>query len=154
KGDLFLASNHGKAIRFPDSEVRPMGRGAYGVRGMLLREGDFLVEMDALAGQGYVLTVTEKGLGKRTPVSEYRVQGRGGMGIINIRTTEKGGNVIGVCEVNDDDQIMVVTQFGMMIRMAVGGISVHGRDTQGVRLIHLDEGDSVVAVAKVAEREG
>ncbi|HEV8334941.1 MAG TPA: DNA gyrase subunit A [Candidatus Polarisedimenticolia bacterium] len=153
KADLFLASNHGKAIRFPETEVRPMGRGAYGVRGMLLREGDFLVEMDAIRGVGYVLTVTEKGLGKRTPVSEYRVQGRGGMGIINIRTIPKGGSVIAVSVVTDDDQIMVVTQFGMMIRMAVSGISVHGRDTQGVRIIHLDEGDSVVAVAKVVEKE-
>ena len=154
KADLFLASNHGKAIRFSESEVRSMGRGAYGVRGMLLREGDFLVEMDAVRGGGHILTVTEKGLGKRTPVSDYRVQGRGGMGIINIRTTARGGNVIGVREVTEDDQIMVVTQFGMMIRMAVGGISIHGRDTQGVRLINLEEGDSVVAVAKVVEKEG
>ncbi len=154
KADLFLASNQGKAIRFPETEVRPMGRGAYGVRGMLLREGDFLVEMDAIQGAGSVLTVTEKGLGKRTPVSDYRVQGRGGMGIINIRTIPRGGNVIGVSVVTDDDEILVVTQFGMMIRMPVGGISVHGRDTQGVRLINLEEGDSVVAVAKVVEKEG
>jgi DNA gyrase subunit A len=153
KTDLFLASNQGKAIRFPETEVRPMGRGAYGVRGMLLREGDFLVEMDAIRAAGSILTVTEKGLGKRTPVSEYRVQGRGGMGIINIRTIPKGGSVIAVSVVTDDDQIMVVTQFGMMIRMAVSGISVHGRDTQGVRIINLDEGDSVVAVAKVVEKE-
>jgi len=130
-----------------------MGRGAYGVRGMQMRPDDFLVEMDALSSKGHILTVTERGLGKRTPVDEYRVQGRGGMGIINIRTTEKGGNVIGVCEVQDDDQIMVVTQFGMVIRMAVNGISIHGRDTQGVRLINLEEGDVVVAVAKVVEKE-
>ncbi|PYQ13630.1 MAG: DNA gyrase subunit A [Acidobacteria bacterium] len=154
QADLFLASNQGKAIRFSESEVRPMGRGAYGVRGMMMRQDDFLVEMDAILGkEGYILTVTERGLGKRTPVEEYRVQGRGGMGIINIRTSERGGNVIGVCEVQDDDQIMVVTQFGMMIRMAVSGISVHGRDTQGVRLINLEEGDSVVAVAKVVEKD-
>jgi len=119
---------------------------------MLLREGDFLVEMDAIAGTGHILTVTERGLGKRTPVREYRVQGRGGMGIINIRTTERGGNVIGVGEVMEDDEILVMTQFGMLIRMAVSGISVHGRDTQGVRLINLEEGDSVVAVAKVVEK--
>ena len=153
KADLFLASNQGKAIRFPEAEVRPMGRTAYGVRGMLLREGDFLVEMDAVSEAGFILTVTERGLGKRTPVTEYRQQGRGGMGIINIRTTERGGNVIGVCEVREDDQIIVVTQFGMLIRMPVSGISVHGRDTQGVRLINLEEGDSVVAVAKVVEKE-
>ena len=154
QADLFLASNQGKAIRFSESEVRPMGRGAYGVRGMMMRQDDFLVEMDAILGkEGYILTVTERGLGKRTPVEEYRVQGQGGMGIINIRTSERGGNVIGVCEVQDDDQIMVVTQFGMMIRMAVSGISVHGRDTQGVRLINLEEGDSVVAVAKVVEKD-
>jgi DNA gyrase subunit A len=154
KADLFLASNQGKAIRFPEVEVRPMGRGAYGVRGMLLREGDFLVEMDAIREGGHILTVTEKGLGKRTPLEDYRVQGRGGMGIINIRTTERGGNVVGVSEVTEDDQIMVVTQFGMMIRMPVSGISTHGRDTQGVRLINLEEGDSVVAVAKVVEKDG
>jgi DNA gyrase subunit A len=153
KADLFLASNQGKAIRFSESEVRPMGRGAYGVRGMQMRQDDFLVEMDAISGKGHILTVTERGLGKRTSVEEYRVQGRGGMGIINIRTTDKGGNVIGVCEVQDDDQIMVVTQFGMVIRMAVSGISVHGRDTQGVRLINLEEGDVVVAVAKVVEKD-
>jgi DNA gyrase subunit A len=153
KADLFMASTLGKAIRFSESEVRPMGRGAYGVRGMQMRQDDFLVEMDAISGRGYILTVTERGLGKRTPVEEYRVQGRGGMGIINIRTTEKGGKVIGVCEVQDDDQIMVVTQFGMVIRMAVSGISVHGRDTQGVRLINLEEGDVVVAVAKVVEKD-
>jgi DNA gyrase subunit A len=153
KADLFLASNQGKAIRFSESEVRPMGRGAYGIRGMQMRQDDFLVEMDAISGKGHILTVTERGLGKRTSVEEYRVQGRGGMGIINIRTTEKGGNVIGVCEVQDDDQIMVVTQFGMVIRMAVSGISVHGRDTQGVRLINLEEGDVVVAVAKVVEKD-
>jgi DNA gyrase subunit A len=153
KADLFMASNQGKAIRFSESEVRPMGRGAYGVRGMQMRQDDFLVEMDAISGKGYILTVTERGLGKRTPVEEYRVQGRGGMGIINIRTTERGGKVIGVCEVQDDDQIMVVTQFGMVIRMAVSGISVHGRDTQGVRLINLEEGDIVVAVAKVVEKD-
>ncbi|HEU5179250.1 MAG TPA: DNA gyrase subunit A [Candidatus Polarisedimenticolia bacterium] len=151
--DLFLASNQGKAIRFAESEVRPMGRSAYGVRGMQLRSNDFLVEMDTLSRQGHILTVTERGLGKRTPVEEYRVTGRGGLGIINIRTTERGGNVIGVCEVQEDDQIMVVTQFGMVIRMAVSGISVHGRDTQGVRLINLEEGDVVVAVAKVVEKE-
>ena len=153
RADLFLASHQGKAIRFAESEVRAMGRGAYGVRGMQMRPEDYLVEMDALSGKGYILTVTERGLGKRTPVEEYRVQGRGGMGIINIRTAERGGNVIGVCEVQDDDQIMVVTQFGMLIRMAVSGISVHGRDTQGVRLINLEEGDSVVAVAKVVEKD-
>jgi DNA gyrase subunit A len=152
RADLFMASNQGKAIRFPESEVRPMGRSARGVRGMLLREGDFLVEMDAIGGTGHILTVTERGLGKRTPVGEYRVQGRGGMGIINIRTTEKGGNVIGVSEVMEDDEILVMTQFGMLIRMAVNGISVHGRDTQGVRLINLEGGDSVVAVAKVVEK--
>jgi DNA gyrase subunit A len=151
--DLFMASNQGKAIRFAEGEVRPMGRSAYGVRGMQLRNDDFLVEMDAITRQGHILTVTERGLGKRTPVEEYRVTGRGGVGIINIRTTEKGGNVIGVCEVQEDDQIMVVTQFGMVIRMAVSGISIHGRDTQGVRLINLEEGDVVVAVAKVVEKE-
>jgi DNA gyrase subunit A len=154
KADLFLASNQGKAIRFSEAEVRPMGRGAYGVRGMQLREGDYLVEMDAIREGGHILTVTEKGLGKRTPLEDYRVQGRGGMGIINIRTTPRGGNVVGVGEVTDDDQIMVVTQLGMMIRMAVNGISIHGRDTQGVRLINLEEGDSVVGVAKVVEKDG
>ena len=153
KVDVFLASNQGKAIRFPESEVRPMGRTAYGIRGMLLREGDYLVKMDTISGGANILTVTEKGLGKRTPISEYRVQGRGGMGIINIRTTARGGNVVGVTEVTDDDQVLIVTQFGMLIRMAVKGISVHGRDTQGVRLIHLEEGDSVVAVAKVVEKD-
>jgi DNA gyrase subunit A len=153
KADVFLASYEGKAIRFPEAEVRPMGRTAYGVRGMRLRKDDYLVKMEAIRGGGDILTVTERGLGKRTPVGEYRQQGRGGMGIINIRTTEKGGNVVGVAEIFEEDQVLIATQFGMLIRTPVNTISRHGRDTQGVRVIQLEEGDVVVAVAKVVETE-
>ena len=161
-----MASADGQAIRFPESDARPMGRGAHGVIGMKLAlrpglpdpdskrpdERDEVVEMDVLRSkEGTILTVTEKGYGKRTAVEEYRLQGRGGSGIINLKVTDKTGPVVKVMEVAGDDQVMVITAFGKIIRTNVRDISILGRPTQGVRLIHLDEGDTVVAVARVAE---
>ncbi|HKQ97337.1 MAG TPA: DNA gyrase subunit A [Candidatus Polarisedimenticolia bacterium] len=152
KQELFMASSKGQAIRFAEEEVRPMGRGAHGVIGMRLEEADALVEMDCLKPDGgTMLTVTERGYAKRTEVAEYRLQGRGGSGIINLKVTDKTGPVVQVMQVVDKDQVVVITAFGKIIRTAVRDISLLGRPTQGVRLIHLDEGDTVVAVARVAE---
>jgi DNA gyrase subunit A len=160
---MFLATRMGKAIRFQEKEARAMGRAARGVRGIKLREGDALVAMDALEGRGDLLTVTEKGYGKRTPIHDYRIQGRGGSGIINLRVRDRNGPVVSVIETGDDDQIMLVTEQGKVIRMNVADISRVGRATQGVRLIDLSprEGtdpaeaieDAVVSVARLPERE-
>jgi DNA gyrase subunit A len=152
--EVFLASGQGKSIRFPESDVRPMGRAARGVRGMRLAAGDSLVMMEVLDKDkpGDILTVCRHGFGKRTPLEEYRVQTRGGKGIINIRVTSKNGPAMGVNEVHDGDEVMIVTQLGKIIRTTLDGVSRIGRATQGVRLIQLDEGDSVVSVAKLAER--
>jgi DNA gyrase subunit A len=150
--ELFMASSKGQAIRFAEEEVRPMGRGAHGVIGMRLEEGDAVVEMDCLKPDGgTMLTVTGRGYAKRTEIPEYRLQGRGGSGIINLKVTDKTGPVVQVMQVVDKDQVVVITAFGKIIRTAVRDISLLGRPTQGVRLIHLDEGDTVVAVARVAE---
>jgi DNA gyrase subunit A len=151
--EIFLASEQGKSIRFPETDVRDMGRAARGVRGMLLGEGDRLVMMEVLDQQtpGDILTVTRNGFGKRTPLEEYRVQTRGGKGIINIRVTAKNGPAVGATQVRESDEAMIVTQLGKIIRTRLDGVSRIGRATQGVRLIQLDEGDSVVSVAKLAE---
>jgi DNA gyrase subunit A len=150
--ELFMASSKGQAIRFPESDVRPMGRGAHGVIGVRLEADDAVVEMDCLKPDaGTILTVTERGYAKRTELPEYRLQGRGGSGIINLKVTDKTGPVVQVMQVDDHNQVMVITAFGKIIRTAVRDISLLGRPTQGVRLIHLDEGDTVVAVARIAE---
>ncbi|HUD70546.1 MAG TPA: DNA gyrase subunit A [Dongiaceae bacterium] len=150
--ELFMASSKGQAIRFPEEEVRPMGRGAHGVIGMRLEAGDAVVEMDCLKPDGgTMLTVTERGYAKRTEIPEYRLQGRGGSGIINLKVTDKTGPVVQVMQVMDQSQVVVITAFGKIIRTAVRDISLLGRPTQGVRLINLEEGDTVVAVAPVAE---
>ena len=152
KQEIFMATSQGQAIRFSEDGVRVMGRGAHGVIGMRLEEHDAIVETDCLKQEaGTILTVTEKGYAKRTEVAEYRLQGRGGSGIINLKVTEKTGPVVQVMQVADHDQVMVITAFGKIIRTHVRHISILGRPTQGVRLIHLDEGDTVVAVARVAE---
>jgi DNA gyrase subunit A len=130
-----------------------MGRTARGVRGIRLVGDDELIEMDVLEKRGNILTVTERGYGKRTKVEDYRLQGRGGSGIINIRVTQKNGPVVGVMETSPADQIMMVTQQGKIIRMDVEGISVIGRATQGVRLLDVEQGDSVVSVARLPERD-
>ncbi len=155
KQEIFMATAQGQAIRFPEEQVRPMGRGARGVIGARLREDDAVVEMDVLGARKdtTILTVTGKGYAKRTELGEYRLQGRGGSGIINCKITDKNGPVVKAMEVGADHQVMVITAFGKIIRTDVRDISLFGRPTQGVRLINLDEGDSVVAVARVAEQE-
>jgi DNA gyrase subunit A len=153
KDEVVLATHNGLAIRFAESEVRPMGRTAAGVKGIELRKGDHVVGMAVVEEDGTLLTVTEKGYGKRTGLDQYRLQSRGGKGIINIKTTSRNGPVVGVRFVGEEDEVMVVTGQGMILRLKVKGIGVHGRATQGVRLIDLDEGDEVVAVAKLAEKQ-
>jgi DNA gyrase subunit A len=146
------------AIRFEESDARPMGRSAYGVKGITLEEGDEVVSAETIRpptpGEPppAVLTVTTNGYGKRSELAEYRVQSRGGKGIITIKTTERNGSVVSALAVFDPEEVMIITNRGMLIRMAVKGISVIGRNTQGVRLITLEsKEEKVVSVARVAE---
>jgi DNA gyrase subunit A len=150
--DLLLSTAQGMSIRFSESEVRSMGRTAYGVKGITLDDGDEVVGADVVEPGTTILTVTEKGYGKRTEESEYRVQGRGGKGIIDIKTTERNGKVVGLAQVKDRDQVILVTNGGMLIRIKVHDISVIGRNTQGVRLITLDgTGEKVSGISKLPE---
>jgi DNA gyrase subunit A len=153
KEQVFLGTRDGMAIRFEEGDVRPMGRNAYGVRGISLREGDEVVAMEVVRPGGTLLTVAQNGYGKRTDLEEYRVQSRGGVGIINIQTSDRNGKVVGIAYVTEEDQVMLITQQGMVLRTRAGDIRAIGRATQGVRLIEMEEGDAVVAVAKLAERE-
>jgi len=151
---IFLGTHDGMAIRFDENDVRSMGRGAYGVRGISLREGDEVVAMEVVREGGTLLTVAQNGYGKRTGLDEYRLQSRGGVGIINIQTSDRNGKVVGIAYVHDDDELMLISQQGMILRMKAGDIRTIGRATQGVRLIEMEEGDAVVSVAKLAEKEG
>jgi DNA gyrase subunit A len=149
--DIFLTTRQGKSIRFHESEIRSMGRVAAGNMGIRLEKGDEVVGMEALAEGATILTVTENGYGKRTLTGEYRIQGRGGKGILTIKTTERNGQVVYAYQVTDQDQLMIITASGKIIRLRVEEIKVIGRNTQGVRLIQLAEGEKVVGVAKVVE---
>jgi len=151
--EAILSTRDGQAIRFKEDEARPMGRDTYGVRGMKLDAGDEVVSLDLVEPGATLLAVSENGYGKRTEMEEYRLTRRGGKGIITMKTTEKTGRVIGVRMVTDDDQIMLVTSGGKVIRLRVNEIRVIGRNTQGVRLIGLEEGERVASVARLAERE-
>ncbi len=153
KQDIFLSTHHGMAIRFHESDVRAMGRTATGVRGISLKNGDYVIGMDVVHDEFTILTVTEKGYGKRSSVERYRVQKRGGKGLINIKCTPKRGNVIGMLQVSDQDDIMMITVSGKIIRMSVSRISVIGRNTQGVALQWLSDTDKVVAIARVVDSE-
>jgi DNA gyrase subunit A len=153
KSEVILSTADGQAIRFEESEVRPMGRSTYGVRGMTLDEGDQVVSIDLVETGASLLAVAEKGYGKRTEMDEYRQTHRGGKGIITMKTTDKTGRVIGIRMVTDEDQIMLVSSGGKVVRIRVKEIRVIGRNTQGVRLIDLEEGERVSSVARLAERE-
>jgi DNA gyrase subunit A len=152
-GEIFIGSRDGMAIRFPETDVRPMGRSAYGVRGISLREGDAVVAMEVLRPGGTILTVTERGYGKRTELEEYRVQSRGGIGTINIQTTERNGQVIGITQVADEDELMLITQQGKILRMVARDIRAIGRATQGVKLIDIEGDDRAVSIARLAEKD-
>jgi DNA gyrase subunit A len=153
---VILSTRDGMAIRFDESRVRSMGRPAYGVKGIDLAEGDEVVGMVVANGDddpASLLTVCAQGYGKRTPLAEYRIQNRGGKGLIDIQTSERNGPVVAVAKVIDADEVMLTTSGGMVIRTAVGTIRTIGRNTQGVRLIKLDEGDAVSSLAKLPEEE-
>jgi DNA gyrase subunit A len=150
--DILLSTAQGMSIRFPEEEVRSMGRQAYGVKGITLEDGDEVVGADVVEKGTTILTVTENGYGKRTEEAEYRTQGRGGKGIIDIKTTERNGKVVGLVQVKDGDEVMLVTNGGMLIRMRAKEISVIGRNTQGVRLIALENGtEKVTGISKLPE---
>jgi DNA gyrase subunit A len=151
--DIVLGTREGLAIRFHEEKVRSMGRTAYGVRGISLRGKDLVVDMVVIKRDASLLVVTENGYGKRTPISDYRVTNRGGKGVINVKTNERNGKVVALKEVLEDDELMLITEKGMIIRQPIKTIKEIGRNTQGVRLISLDEGDRVVAVARVVKSE-
>ncbi len=146
---MFLASYDGKAIRFPEGEVRAMGRPARGVRAMDLGEGDYLVAAEVVKEEGLMLSISEKGYGKRTPLRSYRLTRRGGKGIINMKTTSRTGNVVSVLGVEEDSDLLIITQDGKIIRLESGEIRQAGRSTQGVRLVRLEENDRVAAASVV-----
>jgi len=178
---IFLASHEGQAILFRETEVRSMGRQAGGVKGMDLAKGDFLVSMDAVQPDfeivrkeakkssenldeldaevikdsltSLMLTVSEKGFGKRTPLAEYRVTSRGGKGVINLKTTDRNGSVVAALQVSEDADVMIITSAGKVIRVHANEIREAGRSTQGVRLLRLDEGDKIAAAAVILEEE-
>jgi len=150
--DVMLFSSAGKSVRFNEQDVRPMGRTARGVRGIKLGEGQKVIAL-IIAAEGAVLTTTENGYGKRTLVSEYPVQARGGQGVISIQTSERNGNVVGAALVSEEDEVMLITDGGTLIRTAAKGISVQGRNTQGVRLISLGENEKLAGIEPIAEPE-
>ena len=151
--EVIIATQDGKSIRFPEDQVRSMGRTAAGVRGMSLRDGDAVVGMEILTPGASVLTVTERGYGKRTPLDDYRLQRRGGQGIITIRTSERNGPVVSVAQVVDDDEVMLITDGGKVLRAKVSGISTMGRATQGVRIMNLATDEKLVSMARLADED-
>jgi len=162
---IFLATHDGQAIRFDEEDVRPMGRVAYGVNGMKLDKGDYIVGMavtpkvrqKAKSGEGeeanLILSVTENGYGKRTDVDEYRLQGRAGRGVINVKTTARNGKVVSIMLVNEKSEVMVISQFGKIIRIDTKTVRECGRSSQGVRLLHMEEGDRLAAASVIPPEE-
>jgi DNA gyrase subunit A len=153
KRDVFLGTRDGISIRFNETDVREIGRTGKGVIGIRVDEGNEVVGMEIVRDDSTILTVTENGFGKRSSLEDYRSQSRGGKGIITIKTTEKNGRVIGMAQVSEDDEILLITGNGKLLRTRSRDISVQGRNTQGVRLLETEEGDKVVCLAKVVERE-
>jgi DNA gyrase subunit A len=151
--ELLIATGGGLAIHFKESDVRSMGRSAYGVKGIDLGKGDAVVSLAVVRTGGTVLSVTANGFGKRTVLEEYRLQARGGKGLINIKASRRNGPVVGVKVLRGEEQVMLITEKGMIIRLNTADISIIGRITQGVRLIQVEEGDHLVSVARLAERE-
>ena len=152
--EILLGTRQGIVIRFKEDEVRPMGRTAYGVRGITLEEGNEVIGMETITPDSTtsILTVTEGGYGKRTPVTEYRIQGRGGKGIISVKTTERNGPAVGFLQVRDEDEIVLMAAKGKILRCKVDDIRQIGRNTQGVRLLELEDADDrVIGVARLAE---
>jgi len=150
---VFLGSHEGQAIRFLETQVRPMGRQAHGVRAMRLAKDDYLIGMEVVEKDGLILSIAENGYGKRTPLENYRLTARGGKGVINMKTTHKTGKVVGILSVKEDSDLMIVSQNGKIIRIESSTIRQAGRSTQGVRLVTLEEGDKVAAASVIPETE-
>jgi DNA gyrase subunit A len=153
KSDLIIGTRNGLSIRFNEEDVRNTGRTAMGVRGIKLMKGDEVVSALVAEEKTAILTVTEKGLGKRSKVEDYPVQGRGGKGVISIKIAERGGKAVGLMQVRDEDEVVMITSSGKIIRTLAKDISLHGRNTQGVRLMDVEGEDKVVSIAKVVERD-
>jgi DNA gyrase subunit A len=153
RDEILLGTEGGMAIHFSEEDVRPMGRTAYGVKGIELEEGDAVVSLEVVRAGGTVLSVTRNGYGKRTTLEEYRLQNRGGKGLIDIKASERNGPVVGVNFLRGEEQVMLITEKGMIIRLNTAEISTIGRNTQGVRLIQLEPGDHLVSVARLADRD-
>jgi len=156
KKDVLLASKNGKSIRFHEEDVRAVGRVSRGVRGMVLEDDDLVIGMEIInenAVGSTIFTVTENGYGKRTELEEYRVQSRSGKGIITIKTTERNGCVVDIKQMGDDNDLMLITDAGKILRASMAQFSVIGRNTQGVRLMVLEPGERIVAVARLAEKD-
>jgi DNA gyrase subunit A len=151
--EVFIGTRQGKAIRFPEDDVRAMGRTAYGVRGLQLRAGDEVVAMQVAKPGGRLLTVTERGYAKQTELDEYRVTGRGGLGVKNVEITDKNGPVVNITQVQDSEELLVITEQGKILRTPGNDIRTAGRATQGVRLMDLESGDRVVSIAVVPKTE-
>ena len=149
ESELILATAAGKAVRFHEEDIRTVGRSGKGVRGIRLKAKDRVIGMVKADPGKFLLTITEKGYGKRTPVSEYRLISRGGSGVIDIVSNERNGAVVAIKCVSDKEEVMVVSQQGSIIRIPISGVGVIGRNTQGVRIMKLEEGDKVVSAALV-----
>ena len=150
--DVMLFSSGGRAMRFNEEAVRKMGRTAAGVRGIRMPEEDSVIAL-IVVGEGTILSATKNGYGKRTKPEDYPTKGRGGMGVIDIKTSDRNGPVIGAVQVGEDDEIMLITDAGTLVRTAVSGVSTVGRNTQGVRLIRLNEGESLVELTPIDESD-
>jgi len=151
---IMLLSNAGKSVRFSETDVRTMGRTAGGVRGMRIAENQEVISMIQVAENGSILTSTENGFGKRSSVNDYPLKGRGGQGVISIQTNERNGKVVGAVQVQPDDEIMMITNNGTLVRIAVADVSEMGRNTQGVRLIRLTNNEKLVEIEKIDALEG
>jgi DNA gyrase subunit A len=153
--EVLLGTKKGLVIRFPEANVRPMGRTAYGVKGIELESGDEVISMEVVHRRegATLLTVTEHGYGKRTDLGEYRTQSRGGKGIITIQTTPRNGDVVAVLQVDPEADVMLVTAGAQVLRLTVSALRVIGRNTQGVRLIEMGQGDRVAAAAILREKD-
>jgi DNA gyrase subunit A len=147
--EIMIATKQGMSIRFSEEEVRAMGRGAAGVRGIEVDEGDEVIAADVVQEGAQILTVSERGYGKRTPLEEYRLQGRAGKGIIDIKTAGRNGTVVGMLQVREGDDLLIITTKGKIIRIHAGEVSSQGRNTMGVRIIDLDADDRVGSIARV-----
>jgi len=147
--DVMLFASNGKAVRFDESEVRPMGRNATGVRGIRLAEGESVVSLIVVDGEGDILTASERGYGKRTPLAEYPKKGRGTQGVIAIQTSERNGRLVGAVQLSEQHEVLLISDAGTLVRTRAAEISQVGRNTQGVTLIRLAEGESLQAVERV-----